>query len=45
MMPGLVMDELDAEDKDDKDEVGRINAMQGTKICFICKKTGHLKKD
>ena len=47
-MPGLMMDESDAEGKDeldDKDVVGSVNAMQGSDACFFCKRKGHLKKD
>lgn len=44
-MHGLVTNESDTGDKDDKDVVGKIKAIQGAEVCFFCKKNGHLKKD
>ena len=41
-MPGLVGDESDAEDLDVK---GGVNALQNGDTYYICKKTGHQKRD
>ena len=41
-MPRLVGDESDAEDLDVK---GGVNALQNGDTCYICKKTGHQKRD